>query len=269
MSYSSDFTTKLRDRLSKSLVALDKLTERAVLYAERHGGNEALYEFLVHGVGRRTGFVGRCAENVFASFPPESKAKLGRTALLDTTINLQAFLVNLMGLFDNWAWAYVHRHDISVIDKRGEEQEDKSIHRNDVDLFRSGRFRKRLPLPLKQYFTSDRIRSWFHDYAVHFRDGLVHRIALYVPPAHFSYEAAAKYRALEEQRRASLRAGDLDREHAIHAEMSALGEPAFSFHNSLRDNARQAPIHVQIVSDVLLAIESGGMFLKHMDVPPQ
>jgi hypothetical protein len=27
-------------------------------------------------------------------------------------INLHAFVINLSGVFDNWAWAFIHRHDL-------------------------------------------------------------------------------------------------------------------------------------------------------------
>jgi hypothetical protein len=34
--------------------------------------------------------------------------------LADVQINLHAFVMNLYGIYDNWAWAYVLRHDLEA-----------------------------------------------------------------------------------------------------------------------------------------------------------
>src|SRR5690349_15089100 len=67
---------------------------------------EKAREYLLHGVGRRVKTIERCLVNVFTTFPPERTEILPREAVSDVIINLQAFVTNVYGVFDNVAWVY-------------------------------------------------------------------------------------------------------------------------------------------------------------------
>jgi hypothetical protein len=69
-------------------------------------------DHLLHGAGRRVGILNRTLQNVFEVFPPSTERPLVEEARADVQINLQAFVMNLCGIFDNWAWAFVLRHNL-------------------------------------------------------------------------------------------------------------------------------------------------------------
>jgi hypothetical protein len=69
---------------------------------------------MLHGVGRRLKLLGRCVRNVFHLFPPSRTIPLASDDLDEVQISLHAFVMNLYGLFENLAWAFVLRHDLAV-----------------------------------------------------------------------------------------------------------------------------------------------------------
>src|ERR1700730_8183559 len=64
-------------------------------------------EFLLNGVARRLRFLRRSLQKVFELFPPSSIRPIDTDDLDDAQISLHAFVINLYGLFDNLAWAFV------------------------------------------------------------------------------------------------------------------------------------------------------------------
>ena len=117
-------------------------------------------EYVVQGVCRRLITIRRCIDNIFIIFPPDRTKLLSEEERSDLHINLHAFTINISGLPDNLAWAY-------VLEKR-------ITHEND---FRVGLFneytKKHLPVELCTYLNSDDIRKWQEDYAKNYRDALI------------------------------------------------------------------------------------------------
>lgn len=68
-------------------------------------------------------------------------------------INLQAFFINLIGVFDNWAWSYVYLHsaEATVGGKHG------------VDMFKEATQRI-LPAELSLYLGSTQTKDWHSRY---------------------------------------------------------------------------------------------------------
>ena len=66
-------------------------------------------EHIGHGVCRRLMIIQRCIQNIFTIFPPRRKQLLSDDERVDLEINLHSFLINIHGLPDNLAWAYVLR----------------------------------------------------------------------------------------------------------------------------------------------------------------
>jgi len=151
--------------------------------------SDRVIEHLRHGAGRRLGILKRSMEEIFSVFPPAQERPLGHDRLVGVQINLHAFVINLAGIFDNWAWAFIFRHEL--LERVG--------GRINVGLFKSATLRF-LPAPLRDYLTSRDISSWQDKYLKSYRDALAQRIPLYIPPAAWSPEDTARYERLEQEK---------------------------------------------------------------------
>ncbi|MGF6569696.1 hypothetical protein ABH945_001772 [Paraburkholderia sp. GAS333] len=216
-----------------------------------HTGSPASKEHLRHGAARRLGVMHRAMRNVFTLFPLTSERPLPMETVHDVQINLHAFVMNLYGVFENFAWAFVHRHDlIAAIGGQ----------RMDVSMFKRAT-QNRLPLPVTEYLTSEKLVQWHGEYLKNYRDALAHRIPLYIPPMLLKADEAERYSALEaEKREKILGKMDWNRIDAISEEQDALGTPCFSFIHSLEDGTRDLLIHPQLICDSLTVIEFGRLF---------
>jgi hypothetical protein len=171
MSYSAHQALHITNEKHAVVQELEGLLLQINLQGE--GSTDAkVREHLLHGAGRRVWVLKRCIENVFMFFPLETKLPLQRDALSDVQINLHAFVMNLNGIYDNWAWAYVLRHNL----------EEKIGGRRKVGLFMASTG-KHLPEVLAAYLTDTETIKWYEKYVKPFRDALAHRIPLYIPPA--------------------------------------------------------------------------------------
>jgi hypothetical protein len=63
----------------------------------------------------------QCIINIYRLFPPNLERPLSREALSDVQINLHAYVINLWGVFDNWAWIGLVHDEPSdfVVQNRG------------------------------------------------------------------------------------------------------------------------------------------------------
>src|SRR5262245_16384311 len=114
--------------------------------------NKDAYLYLTQGVGRRVGVLRRTVEEIFHPFPPERTDTLSRDELAAVQINLHAFVINLSGVFDNWAWAFIHRH--GLLQEVG--------GRLNVGMFKEATQRL-LPTTLREYVQSENISSWHNN----------------------------------------------------------------------------------------------------------
>lgn len=211
-------------------------------------------EHLLHGAGRRIRVLARSIENVFCLFPPTTQRPLPRNTLDDVEINLHAFVINLSGIFDNWAWAYILRHNL----------EAEVGGRRNVGLFMEAT-RKRLPSELREYLSSKESSGWHEDYLKSFRDALAHRIPPYIPPAQFTDEDGVRYNQLECEKVACLDEMNWLRLKEIEQEQSALGVLCLTFLHSFSEDAGPIVLylHPQMLSDAHSIVEFGALFLKH------
>jgi len=216
--------------------------------------NERVKEYMFHGAGRRLNVLRHTIINVFAHFPPSAEEKLDRETLFDVQINLQAFFINLVGVFDNWAWSFVHLHQLEA-DVGG---------RLNVDMFK-GRIQRLLPQALQQHLQSEAMVRWHLEYLKNYRDALAHRIPLYIPPATLTPAEQEHYDALEAQRFGLIQAHQWQQLGEMIAEQDALGRPCFAFLHSFSEDQALRPIliHPQMLSDASTVIEFGNLFLAH------
>lgn len=209
-------------------------------------------EHLCHGAARRLGVMGRAMQRMFELFPADTDRPLPMESLHDVQINLHAFVMNVYGVFENFAWAFVLRHNLlSTIGSP-----------LNVTMFKEAT-RKHLPLAVADRLSSDAMTQWHTDYLKNYRDALAHRIPLYIPPKALTKDECERFNALEVEKQGLVGRVDWDRINAICAEQEAIGSPCFTFLHSLEDGnaSRVVLLHPQVLSDSKTVIEFGRLFL--------
>ncbi len=254
MFYSDDALEKLESNRDEVIASLNELQIKIVLEGQPLDPTSRMREHLLHGAGRRVGVIRRSIENVFSLFPPNTTRPLDRDALADVQINLHAFVMNLYGLYDNWAWAYVLRHNLeSVIGDRRR-----------VGLFLEAT-RSHLPEQLRTYLASPLTTEWHESYAKSYRDALAHKIPPYIPPAEFTPKEVRRYNELEAEKIECMRNRNWERFEQVGSEQGALGEPSFAFLHAFTEDtpARPLILHPQLLTDGMAVAEFGHLFLLH------
>jgi hypothetical protein len=211
-------------------------------------------EHLLQGVSRRLNVLRGCLVNVFDLFPVSATTPIGYERLYDVQINLHAFVINLCGVFDNYAWSFIYQHGLEA---EFPNPRSVGIFTNKVQRF--------LPDAICDYLQAPDIRNWHRDYLKNYRDALAHRIPLYVPPSVLNPEKEARFRDLEAEINAAVRNHDWDRRDQLWEEQSQLGSPCFSFVHSFNETgaSRDVLLHPQMLSDAMTVIAFGRIYLAH------
>ncbi|OLO12639.1 hypothetical protein BTW10_04025 [Chromohalobacter japonicus] len=252
MAYTAEQVTDLLNRLQTVTGDLQALMFSTVVQGQE-AAHPRVREHLLHGVARRIDVIGRTINNIFKRFPPDTDRPLAKDSLSDVQINMHAFVMNLYGVFDNWAWAFVYRHAL-----------ENQIPRRGVGLFQN-RTTRYLPSVLQRYLGSQDITAWHEDYLKSFRDALAHRVPLYVPPAEFTPGEGERYNLLESKKVGLIKAMEWERLDQIWAEQAEIGRPSFCFIHSYSEDEEPKTIllHPQILSDGMAIVELGNMFIEH------
>jgi hypothetical protein len=220
--------------------------------ANRIGMPERAGTYLRHGVGRRLSVLQASLAEIFELFPPSRTAPLPHELAVTLQINLHAFVINLNGIFDSWAWAFVLRHGL--------------LDRLDGQPERVGMFKVRtqqlLPELLQQFLQSEAIRTWHSRYLKGYRDALAHRIPLYIPPATWSPEDGERYNRWDVEIVEAIRRRDFDRVEALRTEQDAIGTACYYFLHeySPKEDTRPVQLHPQVLADSATVIEFGNRF---------
>lgn len=213
-------------------------------------------DHLVQGAARRIGVLDAAMETIFRLFPLSTSRPLASDTLATVQINLHAFLMNLFGVFENWGWAFVLRHNLlaSVGGRQG------------VGLF-SARTQQHLGPELREHLTSQGMETWHAEYLKNYRDALAHRIPPYVPPTEFTKEEGEQYQRLEDEKQLCLEAGDLKRLDEVNAQQAKLGRPSWRFLHAFSEDKPPRPVllHAQVVTDALTVVDCGRVFLANWD----
>jgi hypothetical protein len=253
MAYTEEQASHLVSEQGTVASLLKELMLQTVVQGQE-SSHTGVREHLLHGVARRINVLGRAIENIFGKFPPSTSSLLERDALYDVQINLHAFVMNLYGVFDNWAWAFVFRHGLEseIRDRRG------------VGLFHE-RTTRYLPPILRDYLSSSTTTDWHEKYLKSFRDALAHRIPLYIPPAEITPEEGDRYNRLESEKVELIRTMQWDRLEEVWDQQAELGRPSFVFLHAFSEDDPPRPIllHPQLLCDAGAIVEFGTIFLKH------
>ncbi|MEP6504071.1 MAG: hypothetical protein ABJD97_12115 [Betaproteobacteria bacterium] len=252
MAYSQQQILKFDHELERVKDALDDTLLACVRSAQ--AANPSSAEYLSHGVGRRIKTMKRCISNVFALLPPSATKPARGFNVEDAQISLQAFVMNVYGVFDNLAWAFVLRHSLEKV----------VGGRKCIGMFLSST-QCQLPKPLRDYFTLPSTTQWHADYLKSYRDSLAHRIPPYIPPSAFTPDEGREYQRLEGEGLDLLQAGKLDDHDEVRRRQSELGSACFMFIHSYidKESSRPAYLHPQMICDALTVIEACDVFFKH------
>ncbi|NLD38663.1 MAG: hypothetical protein GX654_17520 [Desulfatiglans sp.] len=252
MAYSDYQIRQFNEQYKKVCQSLQILILQTVM-AGQETGHVGVKEHLLHGAGRRLKIINKCLKNIFNDFPLGTKKPLQNDTLYDVQINLHAYVMNLFGIFDNWAWAFIYHHDLLQIvgGKHG------------VGLFRKSTS-KHLPLPLREYLASETITNWHEKYLKSYRDALAHRIPLYIPPSEMTKEEGDRYNQLESEKMKLIKTMEFDKFDAIDEEQENIGRPSFVFLHSYKEEPpRPVLFHPQLLCDGLAIVEFGSLYMKH------
>lgn len=200
--------------------------------------NEKAKEYLLHGVARRLGVIERCVENIYSIFPLRREELLERDELVDISINLHAFFVNIFGLLDNMAWVAMY-----------EKKEASSIDRKAVGLYKR-ETQSFLDEDFKQYLNSETMKKWHDEYLKNYRDALSHRIPLYVPPKSLTPDQQKQVADIEEKRNKAIKGRDFSLMDDFQKEEDNIGTPSPFFVHSLAETVNQmVMLHAQVITD--------------------
>lgn len=233
---------------------LTALIQRASAENDRLKPSARVTEHLLHGAGRRLSMIRRGLENIFTLFPPDIVRPLPQETVLDAQINLHTLLVNAHATSDNWAWAFVLRHELDGMFPK----------KTSVGLFLR-ETRKYFSPPLSEYLHSERLTRWRTEYATLFRDATAHRIPPYIPPYVVLEEDQPALDELDRQQHRAMLAHDWRGVDAIEEQKKNIHRPAAFFVNSLGadDATKKLHLHAQVVADAMTVAEIGEMFLDH------
>lgn len=244
MRYSDRTLEQLLDLVDLRISELRDAQLRCVLECEKTQSSDAA-EHLTHGAGRRINLLQHSLKNIFQLLPPDTERPIERDALNDVQINLHAFFINLVGLFDNLAWTFTHHHQL----------DDFLNTPLRIDLFKSA-FQKSLPSELIAFLSGSDIANWHKDYLKNYRDALAHRIPLYVPPSSIFAGDRAEYDRLEALRHQLQRRLSFDEADAVREQQIQFEHPCFTFIHSFKVGASIGPVYVhpQLLADAGTAI---------------
>jgi len=252
MEFSQEQIEKLSQEYSNVTCGLQDLMLRTVVSGQEFE-NPGVKEHLLHGAARRLSVIKRSLENIFNKFPITTERPLERDTLYDVQINLHAYVINLYGIFDNWAWAFVLRHNILV----------QVGGKHGVGLFNKNTVRH-LPSKLKDYLSNETISCWHEDYLKSFRDALAHRIPLYIPPAEVTTEESQRYNELESEKVALISSMQWERLDKVYEEQEKIGRPSFVFLHSYEEGQQKVlKLHPQLLCDGLAIVEFGSLYMAH------
>jgi hypothetical protein len=241
------FAERVLDELAESLVSLQgrylALAQAYVLFPYK---TERGKEYGAHGYVRRFKMMNHCVQRVFQLLPPDQDNSPEEDVLLDATVCVQSFVMNVFGALDNLAWIWVSEKPLNL------KKWDVGLGPK-CEMVRAS-FSREL-----QVYLSGR-ESWFQ-HIVDFRDALAHRIPLFIPPHRIPPENDAAYTALEHR---MLAAHDMDEYERLKAEQLKLVVFQPVMKHTLYDNNPPVVFHFQLLQDFGTVEEIGEKMLVEL-----
>lgn len=245
--------TKLHEHRQKLSAQLLKLN---LHFQARSYKSERAKEYAVHGFGRRLGILVGAIDRVFTVLPPEREDIPCREELVDATIAIQAFVLNIVGCLDNVAWVWVCETGV-----KGRDGSDLSP--KEIGLWKvHKKVRASLSRDFRAYLNSH--EPWF-EHIREFRDLLAHRIPLYIPPYGVEKSKIEEHSRLEQEAVAALQQGDFEAHDHLREEQRNLGKFRPWMTYSLYEQAPTIVFHGQLLTDYATIDELGWKMLEALN----
>ncbi|HEY6619346.1 MAG TPA: hypothetical protein VIY68_07365 [Steroidobacteraceae bacterium] len=222
-------------------------------YITRKYKSDRAREYATHGFGRRLGTLVRAIEQVYRILPPEREDIPERDEVVDATIAIQSFVLNTFGCLDNLVWIWVYEKDIKAKDG------------NELDLKNVGFGNKQIRASFTDEFCAylDSRQTWF-EYLKSFRDSLVHRIPLYIPPYIVTPANLDEYNRLEQTSCEALQRADFKEYDRLQSEQKKLGLFRPWMTHSQFEKAPSIVFHSQLIADYVTIDEFGRTMLEEL-----
>jgi hypothetical protein len=254
MTYSAEALAQLVDGHAAIPGTAGQLTERFLLWPFN---SARAREMAIEGFVRRVRTMARCIENVFRELPPSTEGEPDDNVRHNAEVNVQAAVVHAFGACDNLAWIWVSER--AIVEPNGAPLRDQWVGlkpgHNLVRNSFSAEFRDHIA-------TFD---DWFDRYLKNFRDALVHRIPLYIPPFVVQQDDEARYRALEHSRLQAALIGDHALANQISNDIAALKRFRAWMQHSFIDEAAPIAFHAQMLADFNTVADLGNRVLDELD----
>lgn len=243
------------DELTKGLAELPPaLRKLKAAYAGRAYANDQAKEFAQHGLCRRLSTMVHMIQNVFELLPPDRNSIPELVTVMDATACIQNFVFNAFGCLENLAWIWVLEKNV-----RG---------KGGAEL---GRFDVGLGKPFVRRTFSDEFKAFMDDNKdwlanlIAFRDGLAHRIPLYIAPYVIEEASAEQHKTLDIAAVAAAVAGDQAEYVRLRDEQRALGRFRPWMTHSVYEGAPTILFHKQMQHDYATIDAYGWTLLEEFD----
>lgn len=249
------FSAKQVDELIEGLgTALDEISackERVLL----HGfDNPSAWEYAVHGIARRLDTLSHCCTRVYDLLPPEQEEVPEAWDVKEATVHIQSFISNIIGVLDNLAWVW-------IIERRLKRKDGEDFAPRQVKLSKDCReLWKDLPTEFRAKIVE--FREWF-EHVYEWRDALVHRIPLYIPP--YSVRDVETYNELEAAAHEALLKNDLMKYNEIDEKSEGMKFFAPLIKHSFSENSVPAVFHADLISDMRTVALLVSLLLSSLD----
>lgn len=248
-SYKSFFDSATLSHLATCFSTLETDYNRVLLsYTSLKFTNPKTHEHASHGFARRLKTLKRSIENIWAICPPEQSRKLTSDELTDLEINLQGFVFNTYGCFDNLAWIWVI------------EKNHSSLKKHEIGFF-SHKLVRLFPDDFQTYVKN--LDPWFK-HLKSYRDALAHRIPLYVPPLGLSKIEEAEYKRLETAKIEALKSYRWEDFEKLTSVQDKLGKFTPLMMHSYNEEAPSVIFHVQVITDWMTEVQFSEKFLLEL-----
>jgi hypothetical protein len=202
--------------------------------------NQRAREFATQGFPRRLRIMVQCINNVFAIVPPEREDVPTTEEILNTTINIQAFMVNVFGSIDNLAWIWVQEKNLTMPNGRPIPYVNIGLTSKNVQV------RESFSPEFQEYLKT--MDSWFEGMG-DYRNALAHRISLYIPPYVVSPDNHAAYQELGTRMNAAIMRKDVAEYDWLSSEQDRLGRFSPWMQHSFAEEVSPIYFHPQLLAD--------------------
>jgi|SRR5215471_11584505 hypothetical protein len=249
--YDQDLLRRLNIESRRVTMLYAELTAR---YLGRKYASERGREYATHGFCRRMGVLIHVVNRIFEVLPPEREDIPSRAEVMDATLAIQSFVINLFGCLDNLAWVWVYEKEV-----KGEDGKDLPFR--SVGLL-SKKVRSTYSPDFRSYL--DERSEWF-GYVTRFRDALAHRIPLYIPPYTVKPDKVSELQRLDQALVEADRRLDLRESERLRAEQEKLGVFYPLMTGSIFEKSPGVYFHPQLISDFMTIDELGRKMMDELE----